>query len=68
VKALVGVYEHEPDGFEAKYVELLRAGGTLRHDELLAPFGLDAREPAFWRTGLDVVAGLIDQLEEELPA
>jgi len=68
VKALVAAYEQEPQGFEAKYVELLRAGGTLRHHELLAPFGLDARDPAFWRTGLDVVAGMIDQLEQEFPA
>ena len=68
VKALVAVYEREPEGFEAKYLELLRAGGTLRHHELLAPFGLDARDPAFWRQGLDVVAGMIDQLEEEFPA
>jgi oligoendopeptidase F len=68
VKALVAAYEQEPHGFEAKYVELLRAGGTLRHHELLAPFGLDARDPAFWRTGLDVLAGMIDQLEQEFPA
>jgi len=68
VNALVAVYEQEPEGFEGRYVDLLRAGGTLRHDELLAPFGLDARDPAFWSRGLDVVAGMIDQLEEELPA
>ncbi|MFP4268966.1 MAG: M3 family oligoendopeptidase [Alphaproteobacteria bacterium] len=68
VNALVSVYEQEPAGFEAKYLDLLRAGGTRRHDELLAPFGLDARDPAFWTRGLDVIAGMIDDLEEELPA
>jgi len=68
VKALVAVYEQEPAGFEGRYVELLRAGGTLRHHELLAPFGLDARDPAFWTRGLDVVADMIDQLEREFPA
>jgi len=41
----------------------LRAGGTLRHKELLAPFGLDAGDPAFWDRGLGVVSGLIDELE-----
>lgn len=49
--------------FPAKYLEMLRAGGVHRHKELLAPFGLDASDPAFWRQGLDVVLGFIDELE-----
>ena len=64
VNALYGVYR---DGgvkdFEAKYIEMLRAGGTLRHKELLAPFGLNAADPAFWMRGLDVIAGFIDEIE-----
>ena len=51
-----------PD-FPAKYLAMLRSGGTLRHRELLAPFGLDAGDPDFWRQGLDVVIGFIDELE-----
>ena len=43
---------------------MLRAGGTLRHRELLAPFGLDASDPGFWRQGLGVISSLIDELEE----
>ena len=64
VNALYGVYQdgQVPD-FQAKYLDLLRAGGTLRHKELLAPFGLDASDPAFWKRGLDVIAGFIDELE-----
>jgi len=64
VNALYGVYQDErvPD-FERKYLDLLRAGGTLRHKELLAPFGLDASDPRFWKRGLDVIAGFIDELE-----
>ncbi|MBI2715561.1 MAG: hypothetical protein HYX37_14095 [Rhizobiales bacterium] len=42
---------------------MLAAGGTKHHAELLAPFGLDAREPKFWDGGLSVIAGLIDELE-----
>lgn len=42
---------------------MLAAGGTLRHQELLAPFGLNAGDPSFWTRGLDVISGLIDQLE-----
>ncbi|MBB3174118.1 oligoendopeptidase F [Endobacter medicaginis] len=65
VNALYGVYASGHEGFEAKYLDMLRAGGTLRHRELLAPFGLDASDPAFWRKGLDVISGFIDELEAE---
>ena len=50
-------------GFAAKYLEMLSAAGTLRHQELLAPFDLDASSPAFWRQGLAMIEGLIDELE-----
>jgi oligoendopeptidase F len=63
VNSLYAAYTKAPAGFAAKYLEMLRAGGTKRHRELLAPFGLNAADPAFWRGGLDVVAGLIDELE-----
>jgi len=65
VNALYGVYQSGavPD-FQEKYLDLLRAGGTLRHRELLAPFGLDASDPDFWKKGLDVIAGFIDELEQ----
>ncbi|CCG39830.1 M3 family oligoendopeptidase [Magnetospirillum molischianum] len=49
--------------FPDRYLDMLRAGGTLRHGDLLAPFGLDAANPDFWRQGLDVVIGFIDELE-----
>ncbi len=45
---------------------MLKAGGTLRHKELLAPFGLDASEPEFWNRGLGVISGFIDELETAL--
>ena len=63
VNALYAVYRAEPAGFEQKYLDMLRAGGSLRHRELLAPFGLDASDPAFWSLGLDVIAGFVDELE-----
>ena len=63
VNSLYAVYENAADGFAGKYLDMLRAGGTLRHKELLAPFGLDASDPAFWQKGLGVVRGLIDELE-----
>lgn len=65
VNALYSVFQSGHPGFQAKYLDMLRAGGTKRHQELLAPFGLDASDPAFWRRGLDVIAGFIDELEVE---
>ncbi|MFT8474006.1 MAG: M3 family oligoendopeptidase [Acetobacter orientalis] len=64
VNALYGVYSDGAPGFADKYIAMLEAGGTLRHKELLAPFGLDASDPQFWRKGLDVISGFIDQLEQ----
>jgi oligoendopeptidase F len=66
VNALYAVYQQSGEGFEAKYLAMLSAGGTLRHKELLAPFGLDAGKADFWSRGLDIVSGFVDQLEAEL--
>ena len=67
VSSLYAVYEERPEGFEPLYLDLLGAGGTLRHKELLAPFGLDASDPGFWAKGLGLLDDLIGQLEEALP-
>ncbi len=68
VNALYAVYEEaEAKGdssFQEKYFALLEAGGSRRHKELLAPFGLDASDPAFWGKGLGMIAGMIDELEK----
>ncbi len=64
VNALYSVFQNGHPGFEQKYLDMLRAGGTKRHKELLAPFGLDASDPAFWRRGLDIISGFIDELEQ----
>ncbi|MFT8712854.1 M3 family oligoendopeptidase [Komagataeibacter rhaeticus] len=63
VNALYGVFRSGHPGFQDKYLDMLAAGGTKRHRELLAPFGLDAADPGFWQKGLDVIAGFIDELE-----
>jgi len=64
VNSLYAVYEDAHQGFAARYLDLLRAGGSLRHRELLAPFGLNAADPAFWSKGLGVISGFIDELEQ----
>ncbi|MEP3865015.1 MAG: M3 family oligoendopeptidase, partial [Paracoccaceae bacterium] len=63
VNALYAVYEENPDGFQDKYFDMLKAGGSKHHKELLAPFGLDASDPAFWDKGLSMISGFIDELE-----
>jgi len=63
VNSLYAVYEKAQEGFAERYFEMLSAGGTLRHKELLAPFGLDATDPAFWDKGLSMIRGFIDELE-----
>ena len=63
VNALYAVYEEGGDDFQEKYFEMLKAGGSKHHKELLAPFGLDASDPAFWDKGLSMIEGFIDQLE-----
>jgi len=63
VNALYDVFKDGHPGFQQKYLDMLRAGGTKRHKELLAPFGLDASDPGFWARGLNVIAGFVDELE-----
>jgi len=64
VNSLYAVYENAQEGFAERYFEMLSAGGTLRHKELLAPFGLDAGDPSFWDKGLSMIRGFIDELED----
>jgi oligoendopeptidase F len=63
VNSLYGVYQKAHEGFAERYFHLLEAGGSKPYNELLAPFGLDARDPAFWSIGLEMIEGLIAELE-----
>ena len=63
VNSLYAVYRQSESGFQEKYFDLLKAGGTKHHSELLAPFGLDATDPSFWQKGLSVLEGFISELE-----
>jgi oligoendopeptidase F len=64
VNALYAVYQEQPEGFQEKYFDMLKAGGSKHHKELLAPFGLDASDPKFWDKGLSMISAMIDELEE----
>ncbi|MCV2868382.1 M3 family oligoendopeptidase [Defluviimonas sp. WL0002] len=63
VNALYAVYEEGLPDFQSKYFDMLKAGGSKHHKQLLAPFGLDATDPKFWDKGLSMIAGMIDELE-----
>jgi oligoendopeptidase F len=63
VNSLYGLYERAPAGFAERYLAMLAAGGSKPYGELLAPFGLDARDPAFWGIGLSLIERMIDELE-----
>jgi oligoendopeptidase F len=64
VNSLYAAYQAGQPDFQAKYLDMLKAGGVKRHKELLAPFGLDASDPAFWDRGLGVISGFVDELEK----
>lgn len=63
VNALYARYQDGAPGFQQRYFEMLKAGGSKHHSELLAPFGLDASDPAFWDQGLSLISSMIDELE-----
>jgi len=68
VNSLYGLYEQASEGFVERYFALLAAGGSRPYGELLAPFGLDARDPSFWQIGLGMIERLIGELERMEPA
>jgi oligoendopeptidase F len=63
VNSLYARYSEAAEGFQQKYFAMLKAGGTQHHKELLAPFGLDASDPAFWDKGISVIEGFIHEIE-----
>ena len=63
VNSLYAVYERANEGFAERYLAMLAAGGTKPYSELLVPFGLNARDPAFWQEGLGVIERMIGELE-----
>lgn len=65
VNSLYALYEDSHPDFVAKYMAMLEAGGSKPHKELLAPFGLDASDPAFWSRGLAMIGRFIDELERD---
>jgi oligoendopeptidase F len=63
VNSLYARYQQGDDNFTRKYFDLLKAGGSKHHSELLKPFNLDASDPAFWQMGLSMIEKMIDEIE-----
>ncbi len=63
VNAIYAQYQNGHDNFEQLYFDMLKSGGTKRHNELVADFGLNTADPQFWKKGLSVISGFIDELE-----
>jgi oligoendopeptidase F len=64
-QSLYAVQGELGERFEGMYLELLRAGGSKDAVELMAPFGLDPRDPQFWRRG---IAGSVQTWLDEAEA
>jgi pepF/M3 family oligoendopeptidase len=56
-------YQSDPDAFRAGYDDLLASTGEGDAATLAARFGIDTREPAFWRSSMDVIREDIARFE-----
>lgn len=64
VNSLYGIYQQKKiKNFEEKYLQMLAAGGTKHHKEVLEPFGLSVKNAQFWQFGLNVIINYINELE-----
>ena len=64
VNALWHAYQNtDKQSFSEKYIAMLSAGGTKSHNDLLKPFNLSAYDKSFWQKGINMISGLMDELE-----
>jgi len=56
-------YKSEGEAFVPNYLKILAYGGSKEPIAILDEAGIDVRTRAFWQGGLDVLAGMIDELE-----
>jgi len=54
--------------FEAKYIEVLKLGGSQTPQELMAHLGVDLQSEAFWRGGFSVMDGYLSEFERQWAA
>jgi len=63
VLALYEEFRERPEGFQDKYLELLRAGGSEWPHKLVEKMGFDIRDPEFWNKGLASFRNMINDAE-----
>ncbi|HLR91334.1 MAG TPA: M3 family oligoendopeptidase [Balneolaceae bacterium] len=64
VLALYDLYSNsEIAGFEEKYLDLLRAGGSDWPETLIGKLGLDVKDPEFWNNGLNLFEEMVREAE-----
>ncbi len=63
VLSLYQQYKAEGASFKPRYLRLLSAGGSMAPERILADAGVDMHSASFWQGGIDVITGLIEQLE-----
>jgi oligoendopeptidase F len=57
-------YEEQGDDFVPRYLDLLRAGGSLAPSELAAIVDCDLDDPGFWDGGLAIIDAQLTAAEE----
>lgn len=60
---LYAIYEKDPEGFKARYDDLLSSTGLADAATLAGTFGIDIRSPEFWRGSLNTVAADVARFE-----
>jgi len=68
VWALYARYQAQPSGFADRYLDVLKAGGSDYPHNILAPMGVDLRDPAFWHEGLNLLDAFVAQTEADAQA
>jgi len=63
VLALYEEFREHPDGFQDKYLNLLRAGGSEWPHKLVSKMGLNIQDPEFWNKGLSSFKKMVDEAE-----
>ena len=49
--------------FVDAYMDFLGSGGSTRPDELVKRVGMDITDPTFWDKGLDILDGMVREVE-----
>jgi oligoendopeptidase F len=52
-----------PDFVDA-YLDFLASGGSMAPDEAVRKVGMDIKDPGFWNAGLEILAGMVTQVEQ----